>query len=224
MSLVGLGCAKTPAVAPHVEISPGNCIPESQIILHTRGSMPCWRIVFSTFCGCMSFYTGSVKTAARQCSRARMLKNETYTGVRYFNRITKATEANREGKKVIRGKWILRDRAEWIAVNVPAIVSRELFEKVQERLRTHDQRYCKPATHYLLSGLVQCGVCGARCSSSTGYHKVLRPSGKVSVYHQAVYRCNRKARENVHDRTQIERCRNSRMNTHILEGKVFEMI
>ena len=66
MSLVGLGCAKTPAVAPHVEISPGNCIPESQIILHTRGSMPCWRIVFSTFCGCMSFYTRSVKPGHRR--------------------------------------------------------------------------------------------------------------------------------------------------------------
>src|SRR5262249_46275258 len=62
MTAVDLGCAKTPAVAPHVEISPGNCIPESQIILHTRGSMLCWRIVFSTFCGCMSFYTGSIKS------------------------------------------------------------------------------------------------------------------------------------------------------------------
>src|SRR5262245_29607675 len=62
MSAWGLGCAKTPAVAPHVEISPDNCIPESQIILHSRGSTPCWRIVFSTFCGCMSFYTGSVKS------------------------------------------------------------------------------------------------------------------------------------------------------------------
>src|SRR5215510_13619502 len=61
MSELGLGCAKTPAVAPHVEISAGNCIPESQIILHTPSSMPCWRIVFSTFCGCMSFYTGSVR-------------------------------------------------------------------------------------------------------------------------------------------------------------------
>src|SRR6266540_5977087 len=60
MSPLGLGCAKTPAVAPHVEISPNNCIAESQIILHTRGSMPCWRIVFSTFCGCMSFYTARV--------------------------------------------------------------------------------------------------------------------------------------------------------------------
>src|SRR5260221_5937382 len=61
-SVPGLGCAKTPAVAPHVEISPSNCIPESQIILHTRGSMPCWRIVFSTFCGCMSFHTARVNS------------------------------------------------------------------------------------------------------------------------------------------------------------------
>src|SRR6516162_6687612 len=57
MSASGLGCAKTPALALHVETSRSNCISESQIILHPPGSMPCWRIVFSTFRGCMSFYT-----------------------------------------------------------------------------------------------------------------------------------------------------------------------
>jgi site-specific DNA recombinase len=153
-----------------------------------------------------------------------ILKNETYTGTRYFNRITKATEANREGKKVIRGKWIFRDQAEWIAVSVPAIVSRELFDKVQERLREHEARYCQPVTHYLLSGLVQCGVCGSGCSSFRRWQKVVRPSGAVSVYHHAAYRCNRRARENNHDRTQIERCGNSMISTHILEGKTFQMI
>jgi site-specific DNA recombinase len=87
-----------------------------------------------------------------------ILKNETYTGTRYFNRIIHATEANREGKKVVRGQWIFRDRSDWIAVQVPAIVSREVFDKVQDKLREHDARYCQPVTHYLLSGLVQCGV------------------------------------------------------------------
>jgi hypothetical protein len=43
-------------------------------------------------------------------------------------------------------------------------------------------------------------------------------------YHHAAYRCNRRARENNHDRTQIERCRNSEISTNILEGHVFEMI
>jgi hypothetical protein len=47
MTGLGLGCAKTSALAPQVEISLSNCISESQIILQTRGSMPCWRIVFS---------------------------------------------------------------------------------------------------------------------------------------------------------------------------------
>jgi hypothetical protein len=63
---MGLGRAKTSAVAPHVEISPSNCISGSQIIPHTRGSMPCWRIVFSTFRGCMSFYTARVKPGKAQ--------------------------------------------------------------------------------------------------------------------------------------------------------------
>jgi Recombinase len=39
-----------------------------------------------------------------------MLKNETYTGTRYYNRITAATEAAREGKEVIRGKWVTGSR------------------------------------------------------------------------------------------------------------------
>ena len=153
-----------------------------------------------------------------------MLKNETYAGTRYFNRITAAKDGSREGKQVIRGRWVYRDRAEWLPVKVPAIVSRELFETAHESLRVHEERYCRPVTHYLLQGLVQCGVCGSRCSSSRRYQKVVRPSGRLSVYHRAMYRCNRRARENMHDRTRIERCRNSEIGTHNLEGKVFELI
>ena len=104
------------------------------------------------------------------------------------------------------------------------IVSRELFETVHDKLRVHEERYCRPVTHYLLPGLVQCGVCGSRCSSSRRYQKVVRPSGKLSVYHRAMYRCNRRARENMHDRTRLERCRNIGDQNHILEGKVFELI
>src|SRR6266436_2198581 len=60
MSLVGLGCVKTSVLAAHVETSRSNSISESQIILHTRASMRRWRIVFSTFRGCMSFTHGVI--------------------------------------------------------------------------------------------------------------------------------------------------------------------
>src|SRR6266478_5082530 len=61
MTGLGLGCVKTPTLAARVETSRRNCVPESQIILHTRGVMPSWRIVFSTFRDCMSFYTARVR-------------------------------------------------------------------------------------------------------------------------------------------------------------------
>src|SRR5258706_13800270 len=61
MTGLGLGCAKTPAPAAHVETSRRNCAPWSRIVLRARCSIPCWRIVFSTFRNCMSFHTGWVK-------------------------------------------------------------------------------------------------------------------------------------------------------------------
>jgi hypothetical protein len=88
---------------------------------------------------------------------------------------------------------VYRDRSEWIAINVPPIVSRELFDRVQEQLAQHDQRYSTPPTHYLLSGIVECGVCGARCSSFRRWQRVKRPSGTISVYHHSSYRCNQRA-------------------------------
>jgi hypothetical protein len=67
-------------------------------------------------------------------------------------------------------------------------------------------------------------VCGGKCSSTRGYRRVKRPSGKVSVYHFSTYRCNRRARENMHDRAQVEHCTNSSLATHILEAEVCRLI
>jgi hypothetical protein len=52
--------------------------------------------------------------------------------------MTRVKKGDREGRKLIRGQWVYREPSEWLVVNVPAVVSRELFDKVQERLREHD--------------------------------------------------------------------------------------
>src|SRR5262249_43165321 len=73
-SVPGLGCVKTPTLAARVETSRRNCIPESQTILHTRGVMLSWRIVFSTFRDCMSFDTwGDSGSGARVATKKRPL-------------------------------------------------------------------------------------------------------------------------------------------------------
>jgi hypothetical protein len=54
--------------------------------------------------------------------------------------------------------------------------------------------------------------------------KKVLATGKVKVFDWRAYRCHRLAREGMHDRSRIKRCRNSTVATHILEGTVFEMI
>jgi hypothetical protein len=54
--------------------------------------------------------------------------------------------------------------------------------------------------------------------------KKVLATGKVKVFDWRAYRCNRLAREGMHDRSRIKRCRNSTVATHILEGTVFDMI
>jgi site-specific DNA recombinase len=57
-------------------------------------------------------------------------------------------------------------REDWIAVaTVPAIVSQELFDRVQAKLRQNQQFATRHNTvhDYLLRALVSCGVCGLAC-------------------------------------------------------------
>jgi hypothetical protein len=60
ITAVGLGRVKTPAPAAGVEYLGGIASRESQIMLCPYGAIPRWRIVFSTFFRCMSFYTARV--------------------------------------------------------------------------------------------------------------------------------------------------------------------
>jgi hypothetical protein len=49
-------------------------------------------------------------------------------------------------------------------------------------------------------------------------------SGVERVYHKSAYKCCWRHNESAHDRSQIERCGNPEVSTHLLEEKVFEMI
>ncbi len=70
MSAMGLGRAKTPALASRVETSRSNCISESQIILHRRGSMrylrfPVFRRIPAILRGRIGPFTVSVRNEDR---------------------------------------------------------------------------------------------------------------------------------------------------------------
>lgn len=86
-----------------------------------------------------------------------ILTNEKYTGVYIYNRSAKKDAFGK------RNSHSYKDESEIIRIEggIPAIVSKEDFEKVQEILK---MRRKKPGTNkakenYLLTGLIRCGCC-----------------------------------------------------------------
>jgi site-specific DNA recombinase len=149
-----------------------------------------------------------------------LLQNHTYAGIRYFNSMTCAEEPLKGHKRAR----VYRDRSEWVGVPVPAIVSQELFDRVQARMREAKERYRHPVSHYLLGGLVECGECGAGYSSYRRYVGRELRIGKRRIYHKAAYKCNHRAQQYMHARENVKRCKNPEIATHLLEDAVFDII
>jgi hypothetical protein len=126
-----------------------------------------------------------------------ILQKTAYAGVQYFNTQTKVKS---EADPTISRKHshFTRPRAEWIAVKVPAIVSQDLFDRVQSRLQHVAKRDHQPDTHYLLSGLVSCGECG-RAFSSYRRHLTVQLGGKEFAVRLQV--CAWRHSEGAHDRS-----------------------
>ena len=77
-----------------------------------------------------------------------LLTNEAYTGTAVWGRTSKEEKAQDPVR--VKGAW-------------PALVSRALFDEVQQAMRDRAPKVQRPArvgSRFLLSGLLKCGVCG----------------------------------------------------------------
>ena len=77
-----------------------------------------------------------------------VLRNEAYTGTAVWGKASKGQEAADPVR--VEGAW-------------PTLVSRELFDEVQQAMSERAPKVQRPArvgSQYLLSGLLRCGVCG----------------------------------------------------------------
>ena len=138
-------------------------------------------------------------------SIGRMLGNETYAGTLWHHRWQQVgtTKGNRPRFKE-------RPKHEQVAVSVPSIVSREIFEAAQTRL-AENLRIAKRNTkhEYLLSGLLK-HACGSRMGGSTN---------KESVYYRCYKSLSFKAPLN--DSGEPQPCRCRWVNGKALEGAVW---
>lgn len=101
-----------------------------------------------------------------------IIRNETYAGTFYYGR------AN-GGKR--------NPREHWIAVSVPAIIDRDLWEAAQRTAGENWKTAQRVVAHeYLLQGHIKCGECGATAYAATDSHGP-RP--------YSYYRCGRRVKQ-----------------------------
>jgi site-specific DNA recombinase len=108
----------------------------------------------------------------------RLLPNQAYIGRVYFNR----TETIPDKRATRRARQVPRASDEWIPIEVPRIVTDEMFEaasKVSIDNSKWSPRRAEPG-EWLLRGLVRCGTCGV----GTNCHKM---RGRNGTWHRYYY-------------------------------------
>jgi site-specific DNA recombinase len=142
----------------------------------------------------------------------RLLRNEAYIGRVYFNR----TETVPDKRATRRTRQVPRARDEWIPIEVPRIVTDEIFEAAG-RVSTDNSKWSPRRAEpgeWLLRGLVRCGTCGV----GTNCHKM---RGRNGTWHRYYYcRNHDPIRAGGEDR----RCPERNIRADALDRFVFDQI
>jgi site-specific DNA recombinase len=150
-------------------------------------------------------------TVWRRSFLKTMLCNETYLGVKYFNQMRVIRQYANPIYVIEHStkKTVSRGREDWIGVNVPAIISRELFDRVQKRLEDNRKTYRNPREPQLLSNMIKCGECGSSGFALRRWEHSQRKSGPALIVHVGAYKCNWTFQGRLHtDASGIKRCHN----------------
>jgi site-specific DNA recombinase len=114
-----------------------------------------------------------------------ILRNEAYVGNWHYGKTVMVSDGQEHTRKQKNkcglGKQVARPRDEWIEVSVPAIISREDYDKAQERMKMNIEQAQRSTRHeYLLSKRLRCSVCGYSYVGKTrnGKHQYYNCKGR----------------------------------------------
>jgi site-specific DNA recombinase len=129
-----------------------------------------------------------------------LLSNPAYTGKLYVGRTRVRPARIRRSATHLLGKPAYSQDPTppetWTYVTtIPALVSQEVFDRVQAKLALNKQRASRNNTahHYLLRALVSCGVCQSACIARTtkhGHSYYMCRCAVQPIYSQHDQRCN----------------------------------
>jgi len=137
----------------------------------------------------------------------RILTKELYCGIAYSKQVTTKKTGQYTVEKTKRPK------SDWIPIPIPAIVTHEQWEQVQNIIAQNAKLSSRNTKReYLLRGLLRCGVCGMGLVASH-----LKTSGNTRYY----YRCVTKSSSLY--RNIREKCNNRCIPVEALEETIWNM-
>ncbi|MAF25492.1 hypothetical protein CL634_07975, partial [bacterium] len=189
------------------------------------------RLMFETYANTNLSITGLIKFLEEQgcktknnslrwgrSSIKRILSNTAYYGVQHFNKTERIESTDKAGRyaKNIKTKVRHRDKKEWIAVEVPSLIAKDLYDVVQEKLKRNYKMTRNSGRKYLLSTLVKCGVCN---HTYTGYTQ--------AQWESKYYRCNfrQKGKEHSPDvELNYFKCNNKQVSARKIEEVIWSAV
>ncbi len=125
-------------------------------------------------------------------SISEILRNEKYIGTFIFNKAPKSFNGKRNSHRTKSPEEIIK-----IENGLPAIISKDIFDKVQKRMLNNKRNATNKAKEvYLLSGKMLCACCGASMVGHTSYSG--RNKAKYSTYNcSARYRTKQCGMKNI---------------------------
>lgn len=160
------------------------------------------------------YKTSTGKTYWKSSVIRRVLTNESYFGDHHFNRTERVESKKVKSRyaKSMKTSVRIKDRSEWITVPINPIISRELFDTVQSKLKRNHKLLRSSTNKYLLGGLVKCGVCEHTYSGVTW---------KGIKYYRCNYRDKLYHHNNLED---LIDCKNESVKSETIDDVVVETV
>jgi site-specific DNA recombinase len=116
-----------------------------------------------------------------------ILRNPIYTGTGKYAAKRWITGMDEQGNDTRR---VLKTPERAVTVPVPAIVSQELFDRVQAKLKQNQlARMAHAKQNYLLGGLIVCGRCGRKYLGCGKYYSCSARHGARSLFGSTQQKC-----------------------------------
>ncbi len=149
----------------------------------------------------------------------RILSSETYTGVFYYNkRKTKKVKGQRTKWGNQKYTYEIRDKEDWIEIEVPAIIDEGTFQLAQERKVKNKKKGGNVKYQYLLKSMMKCGYCGRVYQSTSYSSKLDKETGKKT--YKEIYRCGGTLRRKMSE----DKCISKGIRGELLDNYVWNMV